>query len=118
MNTQQKITAGILSIILVVFPLLSWLNLQNGVNKRKEIKAELKNLGKLPDFNLINQHGEPITKGKFQGNVSIVNFLSTQGKGVESSLSSLKQLEQFKYAYCHLLNAGIADCDSVPAMAG
>jgi cytochrome oxidase Cu insertion factor (SCO1/SenC/PrrC family) len=95
MNTQQKITAGILSIILVVFPLLSWLNLQNGVNKRKEIKAELKNLGQLSDFNLINQHGEPITKAHFQGNISIVHFLSTQGKGVESSLANLKQLEQF-----------------------
>jgi protein SCO1 len=95
MNTQQKITTGILTIILVIFPLISWWNLQNGVNKRKEIKAELNNLGKLSDFNLINQHGEPITKAQFQGNVSIVNFLSTQGKGVEASLASLKKLEQF-----------------------
>ncbi len=95
MNIKQKITTGILTIILVIFPLISWLNLQNGVNKRKEIKAELKNLGNLSDFNLINQHGEPITKAQFQGNISIVNFLSTQGKGVQSSLASLKKLEQF-----------------------
>jgi cytochrome oxidase Cu insertion factor (SCO1/SenC/PrrC family) len=95
MTIKQKITTGILTIILVIFPLISWLNLQNGVNKRKEIKAELKNLGKLSDFNLINQHGEPITKAQFQGNISIVNFLSTQGKGVQASLESLKKLEQF-----------------------
>ena len=95
MNTQQKITTGVLTIILVIFPLLSWLNLQNGVNKRKEIKAELKNLGKLPDFSLVNQYGESITKAQFQGNVSIVNFLSTEGKGAKTSLESLKKLEQF-----------------------
>jgi protein SCO1 len=95
MTTQQKITTGILSIILVIFPLISWWNLQNGVNKRLEIKAELKNLGQLPDFNLVNQHGEPITKAQFQGNISIVSFLSTQGKGAQQSLASLKKLEQF-----------------------
>ena len=95
MTTQQKVTAGILTIILLVFPILSWLNLQNGVNKRKEIKAELKDLGKLPDFNLLNQHGVPVTKAQFKGNISIVNFFSTQGKGIQSSLESFKKLEQF-----------------------
>ncbi|MEN9610531.1 MAG: hypothetical protein RLZZ628_1345, partial [Bacteroidota bacterium] len=54
-----------------------------------------KNLGQLPDFNLINQYGEPVTKAQFKGNISIVHFLSTQGKGVKSSLENLKKLEQF-----------------------
>lgn len=69
LRLRDKIQIGALTVLLVVFPGVSWYYLSMGLDYRKTAKAELKDLGQLPQFQWRNYNGKILNnadvKGKF-----------------------------------------------------
>ncbi len=60
-----------LTAILVVFPAVSWYWLSRGLDYRKTAKAELKDLGPLPDVTWHNYTGKTLSKADLKGSFVI-----------------------------------------------
>ncbi len=67
LRPRDKIQIAALTAILVVFPAVSWYWLSQGLDYRKTAKAELKDLGPLPDFTWRNYTGKTLNKADLKG---------------------------------------------------
>lgn len=67
LRAKDKIQIAALTIILVVFPGVSWYWLSQGLDYRKTAKAELKDLGPLPDFSWRNYTGSTLHQADLRG---------------------------------------------------
>lgn len=86
-----------LFFLLVVFPAISWIYLQNGYNYQKKLRSELKDLGTIPDFNLLLSTGDTLTLDSLQNRVAVTCFIDTKEK-ISTPLKMeviRKMMEQF-----------------------
>lgn len=71
LKPKDKIQILALTAILVVFPAVSWYWLSRGLDYRKTAKAELKDLGPLPDMTWRNYNGKMLSKADLEGSFVI-----------------------------------------------
>ncbi len=71
LKPKDKIQILALTAILVVFPAVSWYWLSRGLDYRKTAKAELKDLGPLPDMTWRNYTGKTLSKADLEGSFVI-----------------------------------------------
>ncbi|NUO01042.1 MAG: hypothetical protein HUU01_10555 [Saprospiraceae bacterium] len=71
LRLKDKIQIAALTVILVVFPAVSWYWLSQGLDYRKTAKAELKDLGPLPDHQWRNYTGRTLSKTDLKGSFVI-----------------------------------------------
>jgi len=71
LRPKDKIQIVALTIILVVFPGVSWYWLSRGLDYRKTAKAELKELGPFPEFSWRNYTGRTLSKDDLKGSFVI-----------------------------------------------
>ena len=71
LRPKDKIQILALTAILIVFPAVSWYWLSRGLDYRKTAKAELKDLGPLPDVIWRNYTGKTLSKADLEGSFVI-----------------------------------------------
>jgi hypothetical protein len=58
----------------IIFPLVSWYYLQQGYNYRLQSLQELQDLGKVTNYQAINQKGDTLQSDNLRGNVLVAGF--------------------------------------------
>jgi len=127
MVDRKKVANKIQIVILVVFvvfmPLGSWFYLQSGYNYHKDLMAELKDYGTLPDFNLLTQNNDSLTNTDLRGKMMIASFYyentSTSATSMDYArriLGQFKSQKDFLFLF-HNLNAEIQNSTSLQAFA-
>lgn len=108
-----------LFFLLVVFPAISWIYLQNGYNYQKKLRSELKDLGTIPDFNLLLTTGDTLTLDSLQNRVAVTCFIDTKEK-ISTPLKMeviRKMMEQFHdQELDFLIHTVNPKSDSVPVL--
>lgn len=77
MKYKNILRVVVVLILIVGFPLVSWLYLKTGVKYRKEALAELQNHGKLPVFSLSTQDRDTLTNEMVKGKILVVDFFDS-----------------------------------------
>ncbi len=62
-------------VILILFPLITWYFLQQGLDHQRKTLAELKEYSKVGTFQLKDQDNRSVSNQSLKGRVSVVNFL-------------------------------------------
>ncbi|MCB0649650.1 MAG: hypothetical protein KDC85_00085 [Saprospiraceae bacterium] len=100
MTRKQKNILNFLSLffLLIVLPVAALYFLEEGVDYRKELMAELKDLGETPQFEGLNYKGDTIDNSRLKHNLVVVNFMepNQQGKNGEKGEILKKLLTQFE----------------------
>lgn len=79
------------SVFIIGFPAVSWYYLNQGYNYRMSVIAELdQQLGKAPDFSMVNQQGKRIDNAMMKKKVIITNFMDA--KEAEQSKEYMQKL--------------------------
>lgn len=88
-------TAAVFFMVIVV-PFGSWVYLQKGLDYQKASLAELKDYGKVADFNLQAADGVTLTADSLLEKLNVVAFVNLSDKGEEAKLAMLYKLyDQF-----------------------
>lgn len=105
---------GVLFLILIIFPAVSWYYLSQGYNHRKELLEELKeDLGEMHDFKVQTTTGEAFSKSDIEGRTTIVNFMGQNAVMKDSILNRLDKIhEQFDDRNDILFLSFIVNADS------
>lgn len=77
-SIKRYIQAIALLLFLVGLPLGSWYYLQAGFDYHKELMSELQNYGRMPDFKLINQNGDTLSRNDLAEKTIIVSFFNDE----------------------------------------
>lgn len=72
------IGAAALLLLLVVFPLVSWFYLQQGLDYRISALEQLKDHGKAPAFELVNYKLDTLRRDDLEGNVVVTSFINLE----------------------------------------
>lgn len=92
-----KIQVAILVFFIVFMPLGSWYYLQSGFNYHKKLMSDLKDYGKIPEFNLLTQNGDSLNSNDLHGKIMIVNFYAENKPSTALTTDyARKILSQFK----------------------
>lgn len=89
---KNKIQVFAVLTILLVFPLLSWYYLKTGYDYQMDSRAELKDYGKLPAFNLVNINGGPYSNDSIGTALSVISFLGKDEKVNQKVITMLGKL--------------------------
>jgi cytochrome oxidase Cu insertion factor (SCO1/SenC/PrrC family) len=96
-NLSGKIQLAILVIFVIFMPLGSWYYLQSGHNYHKNLMSELKDYGKIPEFELPAYQSGTLSISDLAGKITVTNFFNS---GVDSANPAFKYageiLGQFK----------------------
>ena len=86
---------GVLTI-LILFPLLSWYYLQQGLNYQRSTRAELSDYGKLAPFRYTNLKGQEFNLDSLEGQMAVLSFIGENDTDNNTMLKLLQQLhDQF-----------------------
>ena len=91
--------AIIMLLLLAGLPLGSWYYLQSGLNYQKQLRAELKDLGQVPNFELTDQEGNIFSSENLKGKLSVVAFVDPKeqtGAAGDYMQQLLKLQDQFE----------------------
>ncbi|MEL6923286.1 MAG: hypothetical protein AAFO94_04495 [Bacteroidota bacterium] len=88
-KTKNIIAFAGLTMMLVVFPAVSWYYLQQGLNYQKEARAELKDYGKVKAFSFDSNLNKPITEAAFDGNFSVATFINADDETITTNYMQL-----------------------------
>lgn len=95
-GTSIYVRAAVTFLILFVLPLGSIYFLSKGRDFNREVFDDLKDQGKIAEFQINNQNNLPISKELLYGRVAVVNFLSeNEDKAKEQSAQIAKVHESF-----------------------
>lgn len=87
-------SAAIVTLLIVIIPIIGVINDYRGVQYRRETKAQLQNLGKLPDFKFQVAENQFITNDSLQGLLTVVAAISTKNpQAAETLLSTFKKMD-------------------------
>ena len=111
-KTQKYIQAAAFFIFIIGMPLGSWYFLQKGFDYNKEIMSELHNYGRIPDFSLVNQNGDTLTRADMEGKVLVINFFNKEKSSFPLTMDYLRKIRQFDdrndiVFVSHALNSGM-----------
>jgi len=101
MSDQKKITnkiqIAILAFFIVFMPLGSWYYLQSGFDYHEDLMSELKDYGKIPEFDLLTQNNTRFVNSDLQGKMTIANFYDDDSPSTAISMDYTRRiLGQFK----------------------
>lgn len=100
MTRKQKNILNFLSLffLLIVLPVGALYFLEEGVDYRKELMAELKDLGKTPQFEGLNYNGDTIDNSRLMHRLVVVNFMDPDRQGTNGEKGKIlkKLLTQFE----------------------
>ncbi len=91
-SLKSKIQTFAILTILVGFPLLSWYYLNTGYNYQMGARAELKDYGKLPDFNFTSQNGGTYSSDSLENTMAIISFFGKDGKVNQEMFNVMRKL--------------------------
>lgn len=84
---NRNVQLLMVTLFIVGFPAVSWYYLNEGYKYRMSVIAELdQDLGKVPNFQMVNQKGEQISESAMPDNAIITNFVD---------LASIDQSEEY-----------------------
>ncbi len=87
-------SAAIVILLIIVIPVIGVINDYRGVQYRRETKAQLKTLGKLPNFNFQVNDKQVITNDTLQGVLTVVAQVSAQNQQAsETLINTLKKMD-------------------------
>lgn len=89
---KSKIQTFAILTILIGFPLLSWYYLKIGYNYQMDSRSELKDYGKLPAFNFVNQNGESYTSDSIENVMTVLSFFGKNGKKNQEMFNIMRKL--------------------------
>ena len=96
-KVTEKIQIAVLVFFIIFMPLGSWYYLQSGYNYHKELMAELRDYGKLPEFQLLTQNGDSLQIEDLRGKIMLANFYSKGTPTASTSMDYARRiLGQFK----------------------
>lgn len=91
-KSSMKIQIAILAIFVVFMPLGSWYYLQSGHNYNKELMAELKDYGKVPSFELVNQNNDTIKNEDLEGKFFVVDFYNQGSASAKTTMDYARRI--------------------------
>ena len=91
---RRIIRTGLVLIIIIALPALSVHYLKKGVDYRKKALSELKDLGKVGDFKLVNQRNLPVTPEVLKGKITVLQFLPTDAAAAQSAVGRMAKAQQ------------------------
>lgn len=95
-NTKKILQALVLTLMLIGLPLGSWFYLKKGFDYQKNLMDELKNYGKMPDFKLLTQNGDSLSRDELKGKVIVADFYVKDSQSAEKTMDYLRKFsEQF-----------------------
>lgn len=87
-------SAAIVTLLIVIIPVIGVINDYRGVQYRRETKAQLQNLGKLPNFNIQVSENQAITNDTLQGLLTVVAAISSKNpQATETLLNTFKKMD-------------------------
>ncbi len=100
MTRKQKNIFNFLSLffLLIVLPVGALYFLEKGIDYRKELLAELDDVGKMPGFSLVNIDGSLVDNNRLEKRVVVVNFFDVLEKdgNIEKGKVLTKLVQQFE----------------------
>ena len=95
-RNYSKIQLLAILIILIIFPLLSWYYLQQGLNYQRSTRAELSEYGKLAPFRYTNLKGQEFNLDSLESQMSVLSFIGANENDNKTMLKLMQKLhEQF-----------------------
>ncbi len=88
---KNYLQGAALLLFLVGLPLGSWYYLDKGLTYNKELMAELKDYGQMPDFKFMDENGNSLSKKQFAGKVVVVNFFNTSSNSYTKKVDYLQR---------------------------
>lgn len=93
-NIIQNLALG---LFLIGFPALSWYYLSAGSKYQVELRNELKDYGRIPEFTLVNQKGQTVNRSSIEGKTAIMSFFSPNNESYGKTMEYFrKYYSQFK----------------------
>ena len=91
-SIKSKIQTLAILTILIGFPLLSWYYLTTGYNYQMDARSELKDYGKLPQFNFTSHTGGTYTSDSLENTMSVISFFGKDGKKNQEMFNVMRKL--------------------------
>lgn len=87
-------SAAIVTLLIVLIPVIGVINDYRGVQYRRETKAQLQSLGKLPNFNIQIAENQTITNDTLQGLLTVVAAISSKNpQATDTLLNTFKKMD-------------------------
>jgi hypothetical protein len=87
-------SAAVVTLLIVIIPIIGVINDYRGVQYRRETKAQLQNLGKLPNFKFQIAENQFITHDSLQGLLTVVAAVSAKNpQAAETLLNTFKKMD-------------------------
>lgn len=92
-SKTKKYIQGIAFFLFIVgLPAGSWYYLQAGFNYHKDLMSELDNYGRIPEFSLVDQNGDTLTRERVEGKLMVVNFFNTEETTYPKTMDYLRRM--------------------------
>jgi protein SCO1 len=90
-KTKKYIQAAAFFLFIVGLPMGSWYYLQAGFDYHKDLMSELKNYGRIPEFSLVNQDGDTITRKDVEEKVLVIDFYNSEKQSYSKTMDYLRR---------------------------
>jgi len=95
-KNYSKIQLFAVLVIMIIFPLLSWFYLKQGLDYQRSTRSELVNYGKLAPFGLSNLKGQEFNLDSLKSQMAVISFIGENDSDNKTMLKMQQQLhDQF-----------------------